>query len=104
MKIKEEKIPTKASFPLACKVLPHFQVLEKEREKIPDGHRLVSIPSHYHTRPVDGACAAEAAVPMQLMAPCKDTKITEQGDPFAYFSCQKPKPLGQVGPLLSVEE
>lgn len=73
-------------------------------EKIPDGHKLVSIPSRYHKRPVDGACAAEAAMLMQLMVPRKDTAIIGQhSDPFIYCSCQNPKPLVQVGSLLPVE-
>lgn len=99
------KDPYKGILPSELQSLASFPgVWKGKREEIPDGHRLVSIPSHYHKRPVDGACAAEAGVLMQLMVPCKDTTlISEQGDPFIYFRCQKPKPLVQVVSLLSVE-
>ena len=101
----KRKDPYKGILPSELQSLALFAgVWKGKREKIPDRHKLVSVPSHCHKRPVDGACAAEAGALMQLMVPCKDTMlISEQGDPFLYFSCQKPKPLVQVGSLLSVE-
>lgn len=77
---------------------------KEKKEKFPDGHKLVSSPSYHHGRPEDDACAAEAGVLMQLTVPCKVTIIiSEQGDPFIYFGCQKTKSLVQVVSLLPVE-
>ena len=101
----KRKDPYKCTLPSELQSLASFPgVWKRRREKIPVSHKFVSIPSHYHRRPVDGACAAEAGVLMQLMVPCRDTtSVSEQRDPFSYFSCQKPKPFVPVGSPLSVE-
>lgn len=80
----KRKDPYKGILPSELQSLASFAgVWKGKTDSIPDGYKLISIPSYYHKRPVDGACAAEAGVLMQSVVPSKDTTIiSEQGDQF----------------------
>lgn len=96
----KRKDPYKGILPSELQSLDSFPYAWKEGKH--SWWTQISIPSHYHRRPVDGACAAMADTLMQLRVPCKDTTLTsEQGDPPIHFSCRKTKPLVQVVSLVS---